>query len=150
MKTMLEVCMYSGMCHWDPRCEITPEQEQILMEKISKLHKKAEANRFGTGCLGADSFSVAWGVIEIKEDGFTFVEDYEEFLKGLSITGLHAYPGRIRVYTNVNDTYQIDMYEDTENIHQFLAEIAEPAIQTHREQAEKRMQDYMAQFAPKV
>lgn len=150
MKTMLEVCMYSGMCQWDPRCEITPEQNTILLEKLDKLHKKAEANRFGTGVLGSDSFAVAWGVVEIKEDGFTFVDDYEKFLEGLRITGLHAWPGRVQIYHKVDGVQQTDMYEDTEGVHEFLAAIAVPAIETHQERARKRMAEYWDNFNPKV
>jgi len=142
MKTMLEVCVYSGMCNWDPRCEMTKEQTEALNEKVSKLHKTATANRFGTGVLGMDSFMVVFGVTEIREDGFEMVPAYEDFLKGLKFTMVRALPGRITVHKIVNGSNTYEMYEDTENIHQFLAELAAPAIQAAHDRANRQIQEY--------
>jgi|SRR5579885_1602834 len=142
MKTMLEVCMYSGACAWDPRCEIAPDQERILMEKVGKLHKKAPMTRFGTGVLGTDSFAVNWGIIEIREDGFEIAPNYMDFLKGLRVISVHAWPERVRVDTWENGTQASHVYEDTESIHSFLADLAAPAIQAHYKRANEQIQAY--------
>jgi len=144
MKTMLEVCMYSGGCRWDPRCEMTPEQEATLMEKLSKLEKEAQPNRFGTGVLGADSFMVIWGVIEIKDDGFEMPINADYDPSQFKYSMIRALPGRITVYHSFNKERGIvvTMYEDTENIHSFLADLAAPSIKAHYDLANKQIQDY--------
>ena len=150
MKTMLEVCMYSGMCNWDPRCELTEEQTQIITEKANRLHKKATANRFGTGVLGADSFMVSWGISQIRDDGFEVMESFEEILKGLNLTMIRALPGRITVYRWMDGESTSEMYEDTENMHSFLSELAQPAIEASRKRAEKQMEEYIVSQFPYV
>lgn len=140
MKTMLEVCMYSGICHRDPRCEITPEQEKILMEKLSKLHKPATADRFGTGTLGADSFMVLWGVLEIEEDGFTF--DNECAPTQFKYSMIRSLPGRITIISSENGLLNHTLYEDTEAIHSFLTDLATPAIQAHYKKSNEEMQGF--------
>jgi hypothetical protein len=142
MKVMLEVCMYSGMCHIDPRCEVTTEQERTLVEKVKKLHKTAVPNRFGTGVLGQDNFCVVWGVIEISQDNMKLVDNYMELSKQFDIVMVRALPGRITVDKNVDGKYQSEMFEDTEDIHSLLANLAAPAIADHHEWCRKEMEAY--------
>lgn len=145
MKTLLNVCMYSGMCHFDPQVILTQEQSDILLAKISSLNKHGKKNRFGTGVLGRDAFIVSFNAM----DNFFEQQKYEtDLTKCPHVFRITCHPGVIQVTMNTNPTEEMwwkeYIFEDTENIHDFLSELAEPAIATHIEDAQKRMDDHWA------
>lgn len=136
MKTILEVCMYSGGMANDPRVEIPSEDVIILKEKINKLNKV----KLGSGGLGADSFAVIFNVIDIDIiNGFNL-----DMLNIPDIVYFHCWPGLIHMQRK--DEPMIQSYQDTENIHSFLQDFAAPAIKQHYDNAKKEYEDYFKKF----
>lgn len=132
MATMLEVCMYSGACSWDPRCEMTEEQTTILLNKVALLDTPPDPKAKRHWPLGKDCFSVCPNVKEIRKDGFEFETPTVDWY-------VQCYPGRITWYkAGQTDTVE---YLDTQGIVEFLSEIAQPAIQEHLADGEKSLKE---------
>ena len=127
MKTILEVCMYSGAVQWEPRCEISEEELEIICDKVSKLHRLAgPKTRFNP--LGTDSFTIITGIKNWNENGFEIIENYMEVMAELGLPQIYVLPNRVSLYAWGGENKE---YEDTENLHSFLSELATPAIQAH-------------------
>lgn len=113
MKSLLNVCMYSGMCHLDPKTELSDEDTQILRDKTLALKEKPERDPYPR--LGrTDQLSVTFYVSE-----------------GEKLVYLLSYVGTVSVYWN-NDELP-EHFKDTENINGFLQTRAAQAIQHHYE-----------------
>jgi len=133
MATMLEVCMYSGCCDWDPRCELTEEQTTILLNKMALLDTPPDPKAKRYWPLGQDCFSVCPGVKVIRKDGFEFEDP-----NGIEWY-IQCYPGRVTWFkAGQSDSVE---YLDTQGIVEFLSEIAQPAIKEHYADAEKSLKD---------
>lgn len=127
MATILNVCMYSGMCHLDPRVELTEEQSQKLLEMVRGADEPASLDRFGTGVLGPDAFAVSF--IQFDRDNLFTPLDVDQYP---DIITLYSYPGIMGLWRKEDGTYgDMKWYKDSFGAHDFLTELAAPAIAKH-------------------
>lgn len=122
MKSFLNVCLYSGMCHLDPKCDLSDEDTKILRDKIFALKEKPKREPFPR--LGK-TISVRF---ESEKSKVVAILSYPEY------TDL-GMPAAVLVYWNSNEL--AEPFVDTENINDFLHELAKPAILQHQEDMKK-------------
>lgn len=110
--------MYSGMCHLDPQTNLSEEQTKTLRDKVFALKEKPKREPFPR--LG-------------KTISVRFESGNE---KVVAILSYPAYtdlgmPAAVMVYWNSNEL--AEPFVDTENINEFLCDLAKPAIEKHYE-----------------
>ncbi len=109
------ITLYSGMCHMDPRVELTDEQSLMIRVKLASLCEPFTGKRlYGTGVLGPDNYMV--------------------ILKDLEMVVYLTVHGCVTLTQNMT----VDEYQDTAHLHEYLSDILSPALQKH-------VEDYQAQ-----
>lgn len=114
-----EITMYSGMCHMDPRTEITQEQATEIIERLAKCTEPYETH---------------WGM-GLSPENYMVV--YPE--------GWHVYvnsKGGVRIIMELLDDVLDKQVKDTENIHDYLSDILAPALLKHVEDYKKMADEY--------
>jgi hypothetical protein len=126
-QTELNVCMYSGMCHLDPKVVLTQEQSDQLLQLVNRVDSAPITQSFGMH-LGIDQFIVSFLHFE--------ADDFWDALKGTpeipEIIRINSSPGQVGIWRRQNALYD-DMlwYKDEVGIHAFLSTLAAPAIEKH-------------------
>lgn len=115
-----EILMYSGMCHLDPRVELTEEQFIIIEKMMTDLSEPFPGKEYyGTGVLSATSYMVVF-----PENSGIYVFDN----------------GKVNIHTSV---YGEDKnYQDTVGLHAYLKELLAPALAKHYEDSKKEWEAY--------
>lgn len=113
-----EITMYSGMCHLDPRTEITEEQSIEMEDMLDKLTEPFDGQRYyGTGVLSPTSYMVVF-----PENIVIYVSDR----------------GLIQILTQISSVE----YQDTVGLHAYLEKLLAPALAQHQEDAKKMWEEY--------
>lgn len=116
-----EITMYSGMCHLDPRIEITEEQSIVIEEKLQQLKEPFIGKKYyGTGVLSSTSYMVLF-----PENIGVYVHD-------------NGYVHIVTEIYNPDDTG----FQDTVGLHEYLKELLNPALEQHQEDMKKMWEDY--------
>jgi hypothetical protein len=136
MKTTLEVCLYSGMCMYDPRIELSEEIRNILLEKIQSLDGPPPLATHHGMRLGPNMFTVVfWDYMAIPLDANSFTTPIDPNLMP-EIPCIFATPHIITVSKRDGSWAS---YADTQGIHKLLEELAAPILAKHNS-------DYMAYY----
>lgn len=132
LETVLNVCMYSGMCQWDPRVTLTQEESDQLLNMVKGADAPAVLDRFGTGVLGTDSFVVSF--VTFDPDNFDLFATLDTSTFPDIIT-VYSLPGIIGIWRREDPTYsEMKWYKDDLGVHEFLSTLAAPAIRKHQEE----------------
>lgn len=116
-----EILMYSGMCHLDPRTELTDEQANVVRAKFAQLTEPFSGKRYyGTGVLSSTSYMVC-----LPESRTIYVQD-------------NGYVYMIGEVYNPDDTG----LQDTAGLHHYLKELLMPALIKHGEDMQKEWDAY--------
>lgn len=139
MKTILEVCLYSGTCMYDPRIELSEEIRNTLLEKVQMLDGPAIPKQHHGMGLGPNMFMVTfWDYLSIvlTPDSFTTPMDLNLLPE---IPHIFSTPDIITVSKKDSSWAS---YADNQGIHKFLEELAAPAIAEHNRDAQSLMSQF--------
>jgi hypothetical protein len=117
------------MCHLDPRVDLTEEQRAKLIDMVKAADASVDDPTYRFG-LSSDSFAVSFIHLDPLQPGDPFPvvdpSDYPE------IVHIYSMPGSVGIWRREDPIFDLmKWYKDDMGVHEFLAELAAPAIAKH-------------------